>query len=418
MKKLFRKKIFVIILALIFVVPVLPISASQATRDQLRELERQRQAAGQLVSEQQNLLDGTEFAMSAVMAEMQELDQQITDANEALETITIDLLSTEIRISDAEAELDIARAERDLQREIFRERVRVMHEQGSVGLLEVLFQAENIADFFLRWEYIRAVAEFDRDLLARLEESEERVAATVDVLTSNRELIRSLQAQQEAAIHAIERRMNEREIFFIALEADAVRHAQYLELLEEEARAVNIEFGIVQTRLNQQLAEEARIRREEEDRRRAEEAAARAAARETELRELGTFDAFGWPLAVRGTLSSPFGNREDPFTRRTEFHEGIDIAAPGGTHILAAADGIVRFAGHGVGYGNYIIIDHAGGYSTLYAHNSRNRVTTGQYVTRGQHIADVGSTGMSTGPHLHFEIRRNNVAVDPMQYFR
>jgi murein DD-endopeptidase MepM/ murein hydrolase activator NlpD len=424
-KKIFRKKILIIFLILIFV-PVLPISAaSQETRNRLRELERELQAAGQRVDEQTNLLAGTEFEMTRIVAEMQELDQEIMDANEALEAIEFDLLTTQLRIDEAEEDLAAAREERDLQNGILRDRVRVMHEQGSVGLLEVLFQAENIADFFLRWEYIRAVAEFDRDLLARLEATEERIAANFDDLTRARVLISDLRTQQERAIHDIERRMNERQIFFTSLQNDAARLAEFIELLEEEARAVNIEFGIVQARHNAEVEEAARIRREEENRRRAEEdarraaeAAERAAAREVELRELGTFEAFGWPLAIRGTMTSGFGAREDPFTRRTEFHEGIDIAAPAGTHILAAEAGIVRIAGWGVGYGNYIIIDHANGYSTLYAHNSRNRVSANQRVTRGQHIGDVGTTGRSTGNHLHFEIRNSaGTHVNPMNYF-
>ncbi|MCL2216411.1 MAG: M23 family metallopeptidase, partial [Defluviitaleaceae bacterium] len=91
---------------------------------------------------------------------------------------------------------------------------------------------------------------------------------------------------------------------------------------------------------------------------------------------------------------------------------------PAGTRINAAADGIVRLAGWSGGYGLTVIIDHGNGYSTLYAHNSRNRVTQGERVTRGQHIADVGTTGMSTGNHLHFEIRRNGVAIDPLPFFR
>jgi murein DD-endopeptidase MepM/ murein hydrolase activator NlpD len=106
-----------------------------------------------------------------------------------------------------------------------------------------------------------------------------------------------------------------------------------------------------------------------------------------------------------------------PIVRQNRMHSGIDVPAPTGTRLIASAEGYVRFAGWSGGYGNTVIIDHGNGYSTLYAHNSRNRVTTGQFVTRGQHIADVGSTGMSTGPHLHFEIRINNSAINPMRYF-
>ncbi|MCL2197844.1 MAG: peptidoglycan DD-metalloendopeptidase family protein [Defluviitaleaceae bacterium] len=412
------KKYLVGLLIAALVLPILPAAASQATRDQLREMERQRAAAGQLVSEQQNLLAGTEFEMSLIMAEMQELDQQIMDANEKLETIEYNLLVTELRLEEAEEELTIAREERDTQMEILRERVRVMHENGQAGFLEILFQAENISDFFSRWEYIRTVAQFDRDLLDSFEETEERIYANVENLAANRALIRDLGAQVEAAKREIDLRLAERALFFAALEEDAERHNEWLALLEEEAHAIDIEFGVVRDRYRAEVAEQERIRREAEEARRRAEAAARAAEQANRLASLNSFENFAWPLAIQGQFSSPFGNRPSPFNAaRTEFHTGIDIAAPANTRINAAEAGYVRLAGWSASWGNWIIIDHANGYSTMYAHNTRNRVTEGQRVTRGQHIADVGTTGMSTGNHLHFEVRINGTHVDPMRYF-
>ncbi|MCL1844065.1 MAG: peptidoglycan DD-metalloendopeptidase family protein [Defluviitaleaceae bacterium] len=423
MRGCFRKKSVALVLVALFFMPFLPFlpslhaGASQATRQELQELEAARRAAGQRVSEQQNLLAGTEFEMSVVMEQMQELDQQITDSNEALEAITIALLYTEIRIAEAEEDLSIARTERDLQMEILRERVRDMHEQGSVGLLEVLFQAESISDFFTRWEFIRVVTQFDRELLDSLDESEERIAANAERLSRDRAHMLDLQFREELAQIEIDRRLDERRVFFAALHEDAVRYSEFLAILEEEAHAINLEFGIVQTRLHAELAEAERIRRAEEDARRAAEAAARQAEQNERLATLNSFDSFAWPLPGHSYVSSQFGNRPDPFTGRTAFHSGIDLPAPSGRRINAAEAGYVRFAGWSASWGNYIIIDHADGYSTLYAHNSRNRVSTGQRVYRGQHIGDVGTTGRSTGNHLHFEIRHNGVHRNPMAYF-
>lgn len=417
MRGYFRKKIALILLALIFVLPILPVGATQATREQLRELERQLAATGQQVSEQENILAGTEFEMSQVLLEMQALDQQIVDAEDTLDAIEFDLLMTELRIAEAEEDLEAARAERDSQMEILRERVRVMHEKGQVGLLEVLFQAESIADFFSRWEYMRTVSQFDRELVARLENSEERIATNVEFLNANRVLILDLQAQVVRARRDIELRMDEREIFFAALYADAERHAEFLAILEEEQRLINIDFGIVQARYQAEVAEEQRRRQAEQDAQRAAAAAAAAQERSVRLATLNSFDDFTWPLAIQGRRTSEFGYRNDPFSGRQAWHSGTDIAAPGGTHIFAAEAGYVRFAGWNAGFGNYIILDHADGYSTLYAHNTRNHVVTGQRVSRGQHIGDVGTTGRSTGNHLHFEIRLNGVHLNPMSYF-
>ncbi|HEY2665696.1 MAG TPA: M23 family metallopeptidase [Actinomycetota bacterium] len=121
-------------------------------------------------------------------------------------------------------------------------------------------------------------------------------------------------------------------------------------------------------------------------------------------------------LPVAGPVTSPFGPRTSPTTGVQEFHEGIDIGAPQGTPIRAAASGTVTFAGQMSGYGNIVILSHAGGLETRYAHQSAMSVTAGQTVAAGEVIGAVGATGEATGPHLHFEVRRNGVAVDPAPY--
>jgi murein DD-endopeptidase MepM/ murein hydrolase activator NlpD len=413
--KFFFKKNLIFFFALFFL--VLPANAT-STLDALREAERRNLAARQRVSEQQNILAGTQLELSNVMREMQELDQQITDVMEIIETIELDLLATLVRIEAANEDLALAQLERENQMEILSTRVRVMHEQGSVGLLEVLFQAENIADFFARWEYIRTITQFDQDLLAQLQKTEERVASGVDTLNRSQVLISELQAEHENAKLDLEKTAEEKRIFIIQLEGDSEKHAEYLDILAEEAHAINLQFVSAQARHREHLAEQERRRREEEDRRRREAAERAAAERAAQMSTLNPIGTFVWPLAIRGTITSEFGTRNDPFTGRPTKHEGLDISAPAGTQILAAEAGFVHLANWGVGYGNYIIINHADGYSTLYAHNSRNRVSEGQRVTRGQHIADVGTTGRSTGNHLHFEVRKNGVHQNPMNYLR
>lgn len=120
-----------------------------------------------------------------------------------------------------------------------------------------------------------------------------------------------------------------------------------------------------------------------------------------------------WPL--QGRVSSNFGWRNDPFTREQAWHAGTDLVAPRGTPINAAWDGRVVFAGERGGYGNMVVLEHTGGWRSYYAHNDQNAVKVGDSIQAGQKIATVGSTGRSTGPHLHFEIRQGNIAWDPRQ---
>lgn len=409
MKKFFRqyitKKSLALILALVFIMPILTVGASPATRERHRQLERQLQDARQQVREQSSLLAGTRYEMSQLVAEMQELDQQLMDAAAALEGIELSLLDTEIRIADAEIALAAAREEYDLQVEILRARVRIMHEQGSIGMIDVLFQAESIADFFARWEYLRIAAQFDQDLLDRIEATERQITQNIDDLSRWQMLVEDLQFQYLRTQENLEFLLAEREEWFANLAEDEEKLAELLSIAEHEARLLQSSFEEIQ----------AQLQREQD----AQTRANAAAQHNLNLERLNNFGGqFQWPIPTHSRISSPFGMRTCPISRRQQHHAGIDVPAPTGTRIIAAADGYVRFAGWSGGYGITVIIDHGNGYSTLYAHNSRNRVEAGQFVSRGQLIADVGSTGMSTGPHLHFEIRINNTAVDPLSYFR
>ena len=406
------KRIFAFLMAVVFmIVPVLSVGANSATRERLRVLEQEVDEARALVSEARNLLEGTEFEMNAILLEIQELDQRFMDVAAALGNVEMSLLETELNIYYAEADLAAANEERELQYAVFRTRLRVMHEQGPVGFLEVLFQAESIADFFMRMEYVRAVAQFDQEMLARLEEAENNVASHVDTLARNRSLLLDLNRQHREAEAQVQLALNEREAWFNALAEDAEYAKMLMLMLEEEQRLIEEEFGATQARLHRELAEQERIRHQEEARRQEEQ-------RQAQLAHLNNFGGqFAWPVPTHAHISSGFGPRSSPITGQDEFHTGIDIPAPTGTRIIAAADGYVRFVGRSGGFGNMVIIDHGNGYSTLYAHNSINRVSQGQRVNRGDHIADVGSTGASTGPHLHFEIRVNNAARNPSPYF-
>ena len=396
------------------------VTATPATRARLAELEELRQEAYDAVVEHQILIEGVRYEMEVILHEMYQLDMRLVEVMINLEASELALLETEVRIADAEIELELAIEDRDRQDDALRSRLRVMHESSPISWLDVLIQSESITDFLLRLEYLRAISQFDQEMFARLDAAAERIDYNRMVLNRSSVLIWDLARLHEAQEAELESVLEERAVWLAELSANEHTLQLLIDILEEEYYALEYEFGIVHTRFVAEEAEAERQRRIAADAQRRAEAQARESARQAELNAVLNFDGrFAWPLPARGPsdISSGFGSRTNPVTGRTENHAGIDIPAPAGSRINAAADGIVRFAGWSGGWGLMIIIDHGGGYSTVYAHNSRNRVSAGQHVTRGQHIADVGTTGQSTGNHLHFEVRRNNVAVNPMSFF-
>lgn len=400
-----------VILAMFAALPATEISGTSEMRRRLADAQEQASQARTQVRDAENVLSGIRADIDELMATMQIYDQRLLDANADLEEIELVLLETEINLIEATEDFRQARESRDGQEALFHERLRSMHEQGPVGHLDVLFRASSFAEFLIGLEHVRAISSFDQQVLTDMQEAEDRVAHTVAELSRLSTLFEDMHAEQAAAIATLTAVQEAHWAFLTELEVTEAGAALLLAVEQETERALQEELGVIQREIREyEDAERARLAAEAQ-RRRQEEAAARTA-------HLTFGGSFGWPLPGHMGISSPFGSRTHPIRRTQEHHTGIDIPAPAGTRIVAAADGVVRLAGWNGGFGITVIIDHGDGYSTLYAHNSRNRVAVGQSVTRGQHIADVGTTGVSTGNHLHFEIRRNGVPVNPMPYFR
>ena len=398
---------------LVTAIPTAQISATSAQREALRVLQERRRNAQSQVEEAREVLSSYNADVNHWLNVLETYSQRITDALSDLEEIELVLLETEIAMADAHADLLTTRADLEVQEELFLTRLRALHEQGPIGYLDVLLNATSFSDFLVRLEHVRSISQFDQQVLEDMAAAEARIATNVEELNRLNVLFEEMHIQQEIAIVALE----EAEEASQLMVAEALNNQEQAEILlavyEASERAILEEMGILERQI-----------RAHEDAERAREQAARQAARQAQhnatLAELNNFNGqFRWPIPTHSRISSGFGPRTNPVTRRPQGnHNGIDVPAPRGTRIIAAADGVVRTAGWMGGFGQIVVIDHGGGYSTWYAHNSLNRVSAGQRVTAGQHIADVGTTGQSTGNHLHFEIRRNGTPINPMNFFR
>ena len=389
-----KRKLFVVALVVLLVMPGLTASAQT-----IAEMENRRREIQAETQETRGDLAVTQREMESLEAEIYAMDMVLNEASDRLEAINIALDETIIELYETEIALELARQDKDEHFERFKTRLRVMYIHGPVKYLEVVLQATSFNDFLTRLDHMNTVARSDREMTERLLEAEALVERTLEETFRHKTHIESLRVIQADRIMDLEFALEQKYNFMSLLEEDAFQHEAVIRQLEQADRDITEQIQ--------------RARAEEEARRRAAQEAARRAQQQVVQPRGGTMQ---WPLPGHHRISSGYGQRTHPISRRPEFHTGVDLPAPSGTNIVAAESGTVIISGWNGGFGNTVVIDHGGGLSTLYAHNSRNLVAVGDWVNRGDVIARVGSTGVSTGPHLHFEVRHNGRHVNPNPY--
>ena len=390
------KQKIILALMILIIMPSLTVAAQSITDMQRRQQEIQREAA-----EARRELRDTRSEMEELEGEIYFMDRVLDEASEQLEIIENRLADTKMELEQTEKALEQARQDLDDHFERFKTRLRWMYINGPVGYLEVVLQATSFSDFLTRLEHMNTIARNDREIAERLHTAEELVAYRVEQTHRLMNSVGALQLMQAERVADLNRVLDEKHDFMNHLLDDAYQYEAIIRQLEQTEREISAEIQ--------------RAQAEAEARRRAaaaEEAARRAA--QQQVRPSG--GRMQWPVPGHYRVSSGYGNRSHPIRRTPEFHTGVDIPAPNGTNIVAAESGVVIISGWRGGFGHTIVIDHGNGISTLYGHNSRNLVTEGQYVERGDVIGRVGSTGVSTGPHLHFEVRHNGRHVNPNSY--
>lgn len=338
-------------------------------------------------------------------AKVNDLQAQLDRTNDAIARVNGDLdslaalqRSTERKLWWNTIQLDAARKSLKLHDDLLKHRLVDVYEHGDTGYLSVLLASRSFSDFVERWEDLRLLIAANQRAVKARRTAEKKVSTAQAGLESTQA---ALQQQAEA-----QRRARSQ------LNALAQERQNLVAVADSQRRQVATEVNAIE---GLSATEEAQLEALIVERQR-ELAAQRAAARRA-AGIVGTESAPGilsWP--VSGTITSPYGYRQNPFGGAPDFHPGLDIAAPMGTTVTAAASGTVISAGWYGGYGNFILIDNGGGMATGYGHLSQIFVSNGQQIQKGQAIGAVGSTGHSTGPHLHFEVRLNGKTTDPAAY--
>ena len=401
--------------------PALAVTRAQidALTEESGELREQKAALKDEINAISNHLNG-------VLDQKARLDGEIETIAGEIEALDAQIGDLEARIAETEKELEETRQKEEDQTVLFRERVRSMEEQGRRGYLTVLFRANSVSDLLSRLDFVSEVMAADQKVIDDLKALQIEIAekeAELEAEKTSVEAARSERMDKQAELNEQREAAN---ALIRNLQAERADMEDSLDDLSAEEEAVQAEIQ----RLSRQLAEEEEAARQaaiEEARRKAEaarraEEAARAAAVESMRRDTasdadlwyGELDApassggYAWPVSSR-RITSTFGGRASPGGIGSTNHKGIDIGGVG-------YDSTVRAAKAGKSYGNYVVISHGSGNTTLYAHMSKRLVFVGESVGQGDAIGVTGSTGCSTGPHLHFEIAENGVRVNPLPY--
>jgi len=362
------------------------ISASAECFASVSDLQKKKDNAKESEVSAKNNLASTRGRLSEAQAELAELDDDLSLVTEELAFTVDELEKTVILLEQTENELELAILDREAQFSALKSRVRYMHENGITGYLSILFKAVSVSDLLNRIDYINQIIAYDNNMLERLTDTENYISHKKDEVGKYKREVEVLKLQQEQKKAGLEDAKFNKESYINQLNRDERKYEQQIIDLQAESK-----------RIEQQIKD-------------AEAEAARAAS----MIAVYTGGLIGWPLPSSQRMTSPFGNRTNPINRKPEFHTGIDIGASYGANIVAAEGGRVLSAGWSGGYGNTIIITHGNGLSTLYAHCSSFASKAGDTVAKGQIIAKVGSTGFSTGNHLHFEVRMNGAPQNPI----
>lgn len=379
-----KKRILSVFLAMLVAVPFtvsineekVTIVSAASVQDKINDAVKEKKEALENMREAQDKRDD-------VIAQSEELELEIDLIQTEIYAIEDLIAESDAQIAEKEEEIAKIEAQIEEQDEKFKECLRAMDETSTVSYIDLLLSSESLSELFINIESINEMTNHDMaiiDEMTRLKTEVEEAKAEIELRRAEQEDARALATAKQ----------NELEIKLSAKQ-------QLAKDLEEDIE---------------------KYKKVYEEARRQEEALKSSLNYSSSGSEYIGTGEFCWPAPSYTRISSPYGWRNHPIYKTQKFHSGVDLAAPGGSNILAADSGKVISAGWNGGYGNCVVVDHGGGVSTLYAHASRLCVSKGDIVTRGQVIAKVGTTGNSTGNHLHFEVLINGKTTNPMPYIQ
>lgn len=362
---------------------------------EIRQAKEEEKEFAEKSEELQKEIEEIEKNKQDTLTYIEKLDKKVLKLEEELDQLAVDIKETEAQLETANAELKEAQATEEKQYATMKTRIKYMYENGNQDYLDILFSSKDIGDLLNRTEYIEKISAYDKGIFEEYRKAKETVGQKKQEIEDQLAELEWMKDEQTAEKNALSDLKKKKK-------SEIKNYNKKLENSQEKAN----EYARQAAKAEAEVEKLLEAKQDEIDRQNAA-GSGNSGGGDGTLR---------WPLTVSGRISSGFGHRSSPTAGASTYHKGIDIAAPAGTKIVAAESGEVVTATYSASAGNYIMISHGDRLYTVYMHCSRLAVKVGDTVNRGQTIGYVGSTGISTGAHLHFGVSKEGSYVNPLLY--
>ncbi len=377
-----NKKTTLIVLAII-ILSIVSFAGIVGAQD-LGDLQNKKNELQEQINQSNEQIEDIKIELTENLEQLNNLNLKISTYEQEVASLEENLEKISKEIEDVTAKLNVIEGTYNIQRDILQDRLVALYEAGDIYYLDVLLKSNTISDFISNYYLIGEIAKYDNELLESIERQKTQIEEIKQALTERKNSLETIKKNKEKTTISLENSKIIRNSYIAKLTNDEKSMQEKIDKYQAELNSIDSTITMLTT-LN--------------------------------IGEDYVGGEFGWPAPGYSTITSKFGMRIHPILKIYRGHTGTDIAMPTGAYVVASNDGVVIKSTYSTtGYGNMVLIDHGGGISTLYGHGSELIAQLGQTVKKGDLIMKAGSTGWSTGPHLHFEVRINGTPMDAMEF--